>query len=102
MALDKSSSRHKQAVLQHTEAKSWDSALQQLHSIEHAPKLLALQQLLFQCGIGEPAEDGLPGPEDDKPGHRVLVFAQYRALLDIVEADVMRPLKIPFLRLDGR
>lgn len=34
-------------------------------------------------------------------GHRALVFAQSRALLDLVEADVLRPLGVPSVRLDG-
>lgn len=34
-------------------------------------------------------------------GHRVLVFAQLKGLLDIVEQDVMRPAGISYLRLDG-
>ena len=35
-------------------------------------------------------------------GHRVLVFAQLKALLDIVERDLLQPSGVPFLRLDGR
>jgi len=35
-------------------------------------------------------------------GHRVLVFAQLKGMLDLVEADVLRPGGISFLRLDGR
>lgn len=34
-------------------------------------------------------------------GHRVLIFAQLRGLLDIVERDVLAPANISFLRLDG-
>lgn len=58
------------------------SALQQLH---HAPKLLALRELLVQCGIiaaGEGDDGGSGGSEADdegsgpSAGHRLLVFAQ--------------------------
>lgn len=35
-------------------------------------------------------------------GHRVLVFAQLKGMLDLVEADVLRPAGVSFLRLDGR
>lgn len=34
-------------------------------------------------------------------GHRVLIFAQLKGLLDIVERDVLAPAGISFLRLDG-
>ena len=43
-------------------------------------------------------EEGTPSDA----GHRVLVFAQLKALLDCVEADLLQPAGIPFLRLDGR
>lgn len=35
-------------------------------------------------------------------GHRVLIFAQLKSYLDIVEADVLAPAGISYLRLDGR
>lgn len=35
-------------------------------------------------------------------GHRVLIFAQLKSYLDIVEADVLTPAGISYLRLDGR
>ncbi len=37
----------------------------------------------------------------DAAGHRVLVFAQLRGLLDLVERDVLKPAGVSFLRLDG-
>ena len=43
-------------------------------------------------------EEGTPSDA----GHRVLVFAQLKALLDCVEADLLMPAGVPFLRLDGR
>ena len=39
--------------------------------------------------------------EADDAGHRVLVFAQLRSLLDIVARDLLQPAGVPFLRLDG-
>ena len=44
------------------------------------------------------------GEEDmaGSSGHRVLIFAQLKAYLDIVEADVLAPAGISYLRLDGR
>ncbi len=35
-------------------------------------------------------------------GHRVLVFAQLKGILDLVETDVLRPSAALLLRLDGR
>ena len=37
----------------------------------------------------------------DAAGHRVLVFAQLKGLLDLVESDVLKPAGVSFLRLDG-
>jgi SNF2 family DNA or RNA helicase len=34
--------------------------------------------------------------------HRVLVFAQFKGLLDLVESDVIAPMGVSYLRLDGR
>ena len=45
------------------------------------------------------AADAADGAADG--GHRVLVFAQLRGLLDIVARDVLQPAGVPFLRLDG-
>ena len=59
--------------------------------------------LLQACGIG--SSDGgssASSAGDTGPPHRVLVFAQLRNLLDIVEADVLQAQGITYLRLDGR
>ncbi len=45
-------------------------------------------------------EDGEDVVEEEG-GHRVLVFAQLKGFLDLVESDLLRPMGIPFLRLDG-
>ena len=43
------------------------------------------------------------GPlEGGGAGHRVLIFAQLKAFLHLVEEDVLCPGGISFLRLDGR
>ena len=75
--------------------------------LQHAPKLLALQQLLQQCGIGNLKEeqqvDEEPEHDTSLPtSHRVLVFAQFKRLLDLVENDVIKPMGASYLRLDGR
>jgi TATA-binding protein-associated factor len=60
-----------------------------VHRLEHAPKLLALQQLLLDCGIGSSQQDGQEQGEVGGGGsvvsqHRVLVFAQLKSVLDII------------------
>lgn len=47
------------------------------------------------------AEEGEDSVEEGG-GHRVLVFAQLKGMLDLVAHDLLSPLGIPFLRLDGR
>ena len=72
-------------------------------TVEHSPKLVALVEVLQQCGIlAASTED-----EDDQssdlnsPAHQILVFAQTKAALDAVERCVLDPRGIPYLRLDG-
>ncbi|KAF8744257.1 chromatin remodeling protein, partial [Rhizoctonia solani] len=80
-----------------------------IRDIRHAPKLLALRQLLNDCGIGAASsEDGetLKSGEDTDPissQHRVLIFCQMRQMLDIIEEDLFRPLmpSVTYMRLDG-
>jgi SNF2 family DNA or RNA helicase len=77
-----------------------------LHALACAPKLLALQQILHECGIGNAdapaaaggaaaAREGSVGDGDgpDASGacatHRALVFSQSGALLDLVESDLL-------------
>ncbi|KAK9823112.1 hypothetical protein WJX72_000353 [[Myrmecia] bisecta] len=83
----------------------WGQALPSLRALQHAPKLLALKELLQECGIGMDSSPGSAAEEDalaePQAGHRVLVFAQLKSFLDLVERDVLRPLGVTFLRLDG-
>ena len=41
------------------------------------------------------------GDQGHGSGHRLLVFAQMKGMLDLVERDVLLPAGINFLRLDG-
>lgn len=73
-----------------------------LLDISHAPKLQALQQILLDCGIGtdvkEEVDDLAPASQ-----HRVLVFAQTKQMLDIVE-NLLFERNMPsvsYMRLDG-
>jgi TATA-binding protein-associated factor len=73
-----------------------------INSIEHSPKLVALKQLLNDCGIGVDS-----GQEDTSlstvTNHRVLIFCQLKAMLDIIETDCLASFmpQVTYLRLDG-
>lgn len=70
----------------------------ELDDIEHAPKLLALKNLLKECGIG------LIGNESTVISqHRALVFCQMKDMLDIVENDLLKKHmpNVTYLRMDG-
>lgn len=51
-----------------------------LRDVSHAPKLLALRELLAQCGIISGSDEGGEGEEEvgASAGHRLLVFAQMK------------------------
>jgi SNF2 family DNA or RNA helicase len=49
-----------------------------LHSLEHSPKLVALKEILDECGVG--GEGGEAGVQ-----HRVLIFAQLKVREGSVE-----------------
>ncbi|KAF9483874.1 SNF2 superfamily chromatin remodeling protein [Pholiota conissans] len=85
-----------------------------LHDIEHAPKLLALKQILLDCGIGL---GNSVGPDSQKTElidtvadntasfsqHRVLIFCQMKQMLDIIETDLFKAHmpSVTYMRLDG-
>ncbi|KAK9077800.1 hypothetical protein SSX86_006138 [Deinandra increscens subsp. villosa] len=73
----------------------------ELHKLHHSPKLVALQEILEECGIGVegPGSDGSVSVGQ----HRVLIFAQHKALLDIIEKDLfhVHMKNVTYLRLDG-
>lgn len=74
-----------------------------LADIQHAAKLPALKQLLLDCGIG--VESGGMGQSSDLVinQHRALIFCQLKAMLDIVENDLLKSNmpNVTYLRLDG-
>ncbi|KAJ1310135.1 hypothetical protein OPQ81_006880 [Rhizoctonia solani] len=86
-----------------------ESSSKGIRDIRHAPKLLALRQLLNDCGIGAASSEDGEAPksgEDTDPissQHRVLIFCQMRQMLDIIEEDLFRPLMptVTYMRLDG-
>ena len=86
---------------------SYDAVLQtslggrpdSLADIHHSAKLPALRQLLQDLGLGSGSADHLPVVSQ----HRALIFCQLKAMLDIVEHDLLRvhlP-SVTYLRLDG-
>ncbi len=69
-----------------------------IHDIRHSGKLLALKDLLHECGIGvENSEQ-----QSVVNQHRVLIFCQLKAMIDIVENELIKNMdNVSFLRLDG-
>ncbi|KAJ7261289.1 hypothetical protein B0H12DRAFT_1048120 [Mycena haematopus] len=85
-----------------------------LHDIHNAPKLLALKQILTDCGIGGVAStsvdsgkseliDTEPEPSGAFSQHRVLIFCQMKQMLDIIETDLFKKHMpaVTYMRLDG-
>lgn len=91
----------------------YNKVMDQLHQqnisvrdIQHAAKLVALKQLLLDCGIG--VSSSSPGSSDLSSDpvvsqHRVLLFCQLKSMLDIVENDLLKKHMptVTYLRLDG-
>ncbi|THV07958.1 SNF2 superfamily chromatin remodeling protein [Dendrothele bispora CBS 962.96] len=87
-----------------------------LTDIQHAPKLLALRQLLLDCGIGGTAAnattvdqgkseliDTVSDTNETFSQHRVLIFCQMKQMLDIIETDLFKQHmpSVTYMRLDG-
>eukprot|EP01134_Creolimax_fragrantissima_P003326 CFRG3326T1 len=77
-----------------------------LHDIEHGPKLIALKQLLQDCGIGvtkAQSDDDIVEGDCSGGNHRVLIFCQHKGMLDIIENDLLKRVlpSVIYLRLDG-
>ncbi|KAF9567569.1 hypothetical protein CPC08DRAFT_758154 [Agrocybe pediades] len=90
------------------------SGSRDLHDIQHAPKLLALRQLLVDCGIGggqstntdtQKSEliDTVSDNQSAFSQHRVLIFCQMKQMLDIIEKDLFKSHmpSVTYMRLDG-
>lgn len=72
-----------------------------LRSLEHAPKLLALKDLLIDCGIGV-APDPNNISTEAVSQHRILIFCQAREMLDMVSHLLTTHLPTAtYMRLDG-
>ncbi|TPX34202.1 hypothetical protein SmJEL517_g03103 [Synchytrium microbalum] len=79
----------------------------QLREVKHAPKLESLRQILLECGIGasSPTTESNAASNDTEAvaPHRALIFCQLKAMLDLIEEDVLRKLMptVTYLRMDG-
>lgn len=75
--------------------------ISELHKLHHSPKLVALQEILEECGIGIDTSSSENAMNVGQ--HRVLIFAQHKALLDIIERDLFHShmKNVTYLRLDG-
>lgn len=84
---------------------------QNLRDVQHAPKLLALKDLLVDCGIGSvsaiASNSGISASTTLGASvvnqHRALIFCQIKDMLDMVENDVLKKLlpSVSYMRLDG-
>lgn len=90
-----------------------------IRSIQHAPKLLALQELLKSSGIGVNNNDAVATTNGSNSSvvanqlnelnagvtsqHRALIFCQLKDMLDIVENDLLKKYmpSVTYMRLDG-
>lgn len=81
-----------------------------LHDYRHSGKLVALRELLFECGIGTSSNSLDEGDSTmDSEGtnnilnqHRVLIFCQLKAMIDIIETELLSKMhNVTHLRLDG-
>ncbi|KAJ2786455.1 TATA-binding protein-associated factor mot1 [Coemansia interrupta] len=75
-----------------------------LHSLDIAPKMQALKDLLNQCGIGLP--EPLASEEDEEEAsasHRVLIFCQHKEMIERIEQDLFarNMPNVTFMRVDG-
>ncbi|XP_024523098.1 TATA-binding protein-associated factor BTAF1 [Selaginella moellendorffii] len=70
-----------------------------IHDIQNSPKLLALRDILEECGIGQCNGDNSTAGGQ----HRVLIFAQLKGFLDIIEKDLFQThmKSVTYMRLDG-
>ena len=52
--------------------------ISELHKLQHSPKLVALQEILEECGIGVDASSSENAMNVGQ--HRVLIFAQHKVM----------------------
>lgn len=80
-----------------------------LSDYRHSGKLVALRELLFECGIGVSSNNldendmgDFENGESVLNQHRVLIFCQLKSMIDIIENELLKKMEnVTFLRLDG-
>lgn len=82
-----------------------------LNDYKHSGKLVALRELLLECGIGNSSnslDDGEASVSDSEGTnsilnqHRVLIFCQLKSMIDIIESELLKNMNnVSHLRLDG-
>jgi len=85
------------------------SSRSSLSDYKHSGKLIALRELLFECGIGvssnnfdENDQADFNNGENILNQHRVLIFCQIKSMIDIIENELLKKMEnVTFLRLDG-
>ena len=79
----------------------------ELSDTRHSPKLMALKELLLDCGIGRDLTSSNNASEDVLTGsavspHRALIFCQMKQMLDIIENNLFKKqISVSYLRMDG-
>ncbi|ANB12181.1 Mot1p [Sugiyamaella lignohabitans] len=83
-----------------------------IRDISHAPKLMALQELLIDCGIGATGAVSATSTQQQQAAtlaegvtsqHRALIFCQLKDMLNMVENDLFKKHmpSVSYMRLDG-
>ncbi|KAJ3082443.1 TATA-binding protein-associated factor mot1 [Quaeritorhiza haematococci] len=75
-----------------------------LGDLRYAPKILALKQLLLDCGIGSETQENSPATAASAVApHRALIFCQLKTMIDIIETDLFKKHMpgVTYMRLDG-
>ena len=80
-----------------------------MNDYRHSGKLVALRELLFECGIGAASNcidegDNLNSDYDNivLNQHRILIFCQLKSMIDIIENELLKKMEnVSYLRLDG-
>ena len=77
----------------------------ELSDTRHSPKLMALKELLLDCGIGRDLTSSNNANEDVLTGsavspHRALIFCQMKQMLDIIENNLFKKqISVSYLHL---